>query len=101
MVVRPATVASGAFGDAAELDHPLGQQIDVLLHVLVDFVEQLVQGDELRALHVPVGLLALGLEIDAVGEPPVEQLGDLGPGLHREVVLGREQPGGLGLTLGT
>src|SRR6266513_5208084 len=40
--------------DATELNHPLRQQVHVLLHRFVDLVEQLVQGDELGALDVPV-----------------------------------------------
>ena len=36
-------------------------------------VEQFVQGDEVRALHVPVRLLGLQLEIDRIRKPPVQQ----------------------------
>src|SRR5213083_124806 len=55
-------------GNAAELHDPLGEQVRVLLDVLGDLVEQLMEGDERGALHVPVRLLALRLQIDAVGE---------------------------------
>jgi hypothetical protein len=40
----------------------------------VEVVEQLMQGDELRSLDVPVGLLGLELEVDGVGEAGIEQL---------------------------
>ena len=63
-------------------------QIDVLLDILVDLVEQLVQRDERRALHVPVGLLALGLQVDAVGQALVQQLDDLDPARLGQIVLG-------------
>ena len=71
--------AHGPFGDAAELHDPLGEQIRVLRHGAVDLVEQLVQRDECRPLHVPMRLLALGLEIDAVGEPLIEEADDFAP----------------------
>ena len=64
-------------GYAAELHRPLGDVVHVVLHLLVDLVEQLVQGDEVRPLDVPVGLLGLRLQVDAVGQPRVEQLDHL------------------------
>src|SRR5260370_19337451 len=50
-----------ALDRSAELDGALGDQIDVVFDVLVHLVEQLMQGDEVRALHVPMRLLRLGL----------------------------------------
>ena len=83
--IRPATTAlrhhpGRALGDAAELHRPLGDVVHVVLDVLVDLVEQLVQGDEVRPLDVPVGLLGLRLQVDAVGQPGVEQLDHLDAG---------------------
>jgi hypothetical protein len=80
--------AGGALGDATELDDALGRQVDVLLDLLVDLVEQLVQGNEVRALHVPVGLLDLRLEIHGVRESRIAQRDHLTPRLLGQVVLG-------------
>src|SRR5438445_2077203 len=56
-----------------------------------------MEGDERRALHVPVGLLALGLEVDAVGEALVQQPDRLEAGGLGQVVLGGiESRGGSG-----
>ena len=74
-------------GHAAELHRPLGDLVHVFLHLLVDLVEQLVQGDEVRPLDVPVGLLGLRLQVDAVGQPCVEQLDHLDAGRLGQVVL--------------
>src|ERR687889_580131 len=57
-----------------------------------------MQSDEARALHIPVGLFALRLEVNAIGQPPVEQVCDLGPGLGRNVVLGGKEPALVGVT---
>src|SRR5712671_6201560 len=51
----------------------LGEQVHVLLHCFVDLVEQLVQGDEVRALDVPVRLLRLRLEVDRLRQPVVSR----------------------------
>jgi hypothetical protein len=84
-----------ALGDARQLDHPLREQVHIAFDALVDIVEELVQGDEVRALHVPVRLLALGLQIDAVGQPQVEQLaGHQAEGL-RQIVAGAAEAGGI------
>src|SRR5260221_8149960 len=66
-----------SLGDATELHGALGNEIHVLLDVLVHLVEQLVQSDEGRTLHVPMSLLALGLQVDGVGEPRVQELDEL------------------------
>ena len=79
--------AHRALGNAPELYDPLGDQIDVVLDVLVDLVEQFVQRDEGRALHVPVGLLALRLQVDALGEPLIEEPHRLAPAGLRQIVL--------------
>ena len=44
-------------GDPAQSRDPLRKRIDVILDVLGYLVKKLMQSDEVRALHVPVGLL--------------------------------------------
>jgi len=48
-----------AFGDCTERHCALRDVVDVLLQLLTELVEQLVQRDEARALHVPVRVLRL------------------------------------------
>src|SRR5204863_9830901 len=84
--------ADRAFGNAAELDDPLGDQIHVAFDRLVDVVEQLVKSDERRALHVPVRLLALCLQIDALGEALVEERNHLETDRLRQIILRRVEP---------
>src|ERR1051325_8355349 len=67
----------GAFRDAAELHRALGNVVNVILNILIDLVEQFVQGDEVGPLDVPVGLLGLRLQIDRIGEAGVEYLNGL------------------------
>src|SRR5438552_12978043 len=81
--------AHGPFGDAAELDDSLGDQIHVRLDVFVDLVKQLVERDERGAFHVPVSLLALCLQVDAVGEALIEQPDRLEPPGLRQIVFRR------------
>ena len=80
-----------SLGNAAQLHRALGDVVHVVFHRLVDAVEQLVQRDEVRPLDVPVGLLGLRLEVDAVGQPGVEQLDRLDVDLRRQVLRGLEQ----------
>src|SRR5260370_37452472 len=68
-----------AFDHPAQLDGPLGDQVDVLFDVVVHLVEQLKEGDEMRPLHVPMRLLRLRLQIYGVGEPRVAQVDHLPP----------------------
>src|SRR4030095_5894527 len=70
--------------------------IYILLDILVDLVEQLVQRDERGPFHVPVGLLALRLQVDAIGEALIEQLDRLSAGGLREIVLGGVQAARVG-----
>ena len=49
-----------------------------------------VQRDEVRPLDVPVRLLDLRLEVDAVGQPRVEQFDRLDAGRLVQVILGLE-----------
>src|SRR5438046_4893018 len=83
-----------ALGNAAELHCPLGDVVHVVLYFLVDPVEQLVQGDEVRPLDVPVGVLGLRLQVDAVGQASDEQFDSLDAGGLGEAVL-RLEHGGL------
>jgi hypothetical protein len=46
-----------------------------------------MEGDEVRALDVPVRLLGLRLEVDAVRQPRVEQLDRLDTSRLRKIVL--------------
>jgi hypothetical protein len=46
-------------------------------------LEQRVQGRELRPLDVPVGDLDLAVQIEAVGEPRVQRVGNLLAGIFR------------------
>src|SRR5581483_4872328 len=77
-----------AFGDAAELDDALRDQIGVLLGIVHDFVEQLVEPDEVLALDVPMGLLGLMHQIEAVGEPRIEHLNHRLAGFFGKIVPG-------------
>src|SRR5213076_1980182 len=69
-----------AFGDPAQLHDALGQQVDVFVGGGVNLVEQLVQGDELGPLDVPVSLLRLQLQVDRVGQSLVQQVDHLAAG---------------------
>jgi hypothetical protein len=68
------------------LYHPLGGVVHVVLHVLIALIEQLMLGDAIRPVDVPVGLLGLRLQVDAVGQSGVEQLD------HLDAVYVTEQP---------
>ena len=58
------------------------------LGVLGNLVEELMQRDEVRALHIPVGLLGLHRQVDGVDEPGVQQFDDLLARLGGDVVAG-------------
>ena len=60
----------------------------MLEHLVHDFVEELVERDEVRALDVPVGLFGLKGEIQRVGELLVEQIDGVAADLVRKIVLG-------------
>ena len=59
---------------AAKLHGALGDRVDMLVEVLAEPVEHLVNGDEVRALDVPMRLLGDQREVDGVGEAGVEEL---------------------------
>ena len=61
-----------ALGGAAQAGDALGDLVDLLQHHIGNLVEQLVQGDEIRTLHVPMRLLDLALQIDGVGQAIIE-----------------------------
>src|SRR5262249_28661903 len=63
-------------------------QIRVLLRVLINLVEELVESDEARPLDVPVSLLGLLGQIDAIGQALLKQSHHLSSNLLRQIVLG-------------
>jgi len=78
-----------SFGDTAELDRTIRDQVDEIFDIVVDLVEELVKGNEAWAFDVPVRLFALGLQVDRVGETPVERIDHLDANLLGEIVLRR------------
>jgi hypothetical protein len=58
--------------NSTKLHDEFGQHLEVIFHILIDLVEQFLAGDEIRSLYVPVGLLALGLELYPIGKPLIE-----------------------------
>jgi hypothetical protein len=70
------------------LHRALGDVAHLFRQLLVNVVEQLVQGDEVLSLDVPVGLPRLRLEVDGVGWPRVEQFERLAADFLRQVDLG-------------
>ena len=56
-----------SLSDASELHDAFREQVDdVVSHGLVDLIEQLMERDEVCALDVPMRLLALEREVDAI-----------------------------------
>jgi hypothetical protein len=70
-----------AFGGSSQRGDAFGHVIDVATEIAGNLVEQFVPGDEVRALHVPVRLLGLELQIDRVRQAGVQDRDDLGAGL--------------------
>ena len=62
-----------ALGGSAERGDTLRHQVDELPHLVGDLVEELVERDEIRTLHVPMCLLGLQGEIDREREIAAEQ----------------------------
>src|SRR6202041_1333229 len=77
----------GAFGGTAQARHAFGDFVDLFQDHVGDLVEQLVQGDEVGALHVPVRLLDLALQINGVGQPIVKNEDDVAAGLFPKGAL--------------
>src|SRR5688572_14252296 len=79
--------AGGSIGDSAELHSTFSDQVDVFLNILVNLVEQFVKVDEIRALHVPVCVLALSLQVDSIRESCIAELDDFRPGCFGEIIF--------------
>src|SRR5271163_4882212 len=77
----------GAFGGAPKTGHPFGDYIDLFENDIRDLIEQLVQGDEMRALHVPVRLFDLALQVDGVSQPIVQNYNDVTADFFRQIDL--------------
>ena len=80
--------ADGAFGNAAQLHDPLGNQIHIRGHGFVDLIEQFVEADEVRSFDVPMRLFHLHLEIYGIGQTLIHQAVQLHPPTFRDVVFG-------------
>jgi hypothetical protein len=75
LALTAADAARTPLRDPAELNEPLCEEVDVVLDVAVYVVEELMERDEARSLHIPVRMLALGLKVDRVGETLIQELG--------------------------
>src|SRR5262252_7410846 len=75
------------FCGAAELDDALRQEIHSVLGRIDHLVEQLVQADKARPLDIPMRLLGLVHEVNAVGKSRVEDLNDLSSRVCRQIIL--------------
>src|SRR6185503_19632513 len=75
-----------AVSGAAQLHDPLRDQIHVFGDAGVELVEQLVESDEARPFDVPVGVLDLEHQVDAIPEPPTEELVDLRANRYGQVI---------------
>src|SRR4029078_9161384 len=77
---------------ATECGRALGDGVDVLEDGLRDGVVELVELDEVAALDVPVRLLELRVQVEAVREPGVQELDELLARVCRDVDAGLERP---------
>jgi hypothetical protein len=59
--------------NTAKLDRPLGNKVYVVFDIFVHLIEELMQGDEVRALNIPVRMFAVHLQINGIGEACVAQ----------------------------
>ena len=91
------SAADGAGGDTAELNGALGEVVGLLVEMVDDFVEKLVEGDKVRALHVPVGVLHLAAEVIRVRQARIQDRDDFFADGFREVVGRRQQRRAFGL----
>jgi hypothetical protein len=80
--------ASSAFGDTTQLDHSFGERINVGFDRFGDFIEQLVETNEARPLHVPVGLLHLRFQIDRTGKSQIQQVNQFATAALGDVIFG-------------
>lgn len=79
----------GSFGRSAEGGDAFGDVINESQNLAGDAVEEFVEGDEVGAFDVPVGLFGLELQIDEVGQVLVEELANLGAFIGGKIILGR------------
>src|ERR1700730_1890931 len=77
----------GALGGAAQAGDALGDLIDLFQHGVGDLVEELMQGNEIRALHIPMRMFNLALQIDRVGQGVVQNHDDIAPDFLRQIDL--------------
>ena len=70
-----------------ELNGPLGDVVDRLHDRVVDLVEYLVQGGELRALDVLTGVFHLRVEVDGIRQPVIVQPDGLLADRRAQVIL--------------
>jgi hypothetical protein len=75
-----------SLGNAAELHGALGHRIVPLRRFGMELVEELMQREKAGPFDVPMGLLCLEREIDAVRELGVQQGNELLSSLLREIV---------------
>jgi hypothetical protein len=50
------------------LDRPLGNELDIVFDIFVHLIKELMQGDEVRPLYIPVRVFAMQLQINGIGE---------------------------------
>src|SRR5216683_5487466 len=75
------------FGRTSQARHAFGDRVDLFQEEIGDLVEQLVQGDEMRTLHVPVCLLDLALQVNRIGQPIIEYDNDVTADFLRKINL--------------
>jgi hypothetical protein len=81
---------------AAELSRSLGELVGLALPLLGQLIEEQVQLIEVDALHIPVGLLGLAIQISGVRQLLIEQLDHGTPGRGGEIDRRFEGPRELG-----
>lgn len=65
-----------ALRDSAEFNRAFRDVVGELLQFLGDFIEQFMQGDEVRPFHIPVRLFRLETQVEDVGaRMPLECVG--------------------------
>jgi hypothetical protein len=89
-------VADRTNGGAADLAHPLGQDVDAALQLVALLVEQQVVVAEVRAADVPMEVLGLHIERERVGHECVERGRNLADRFGRQIGRGVE-PGRSGV----
>jgi hypothetical protein len=77
-----------ALGDATERGDSLSHLVDEAFEFARKSVEQFVQRNELRSLHVPVRLLRLQAKVDRIRKTRIEEFCHLRAGLDGEINAG-------------